>query len=178
MWAHLGQTLLQRKPGVLGAHMTPRPFSRMRNSQPPRARAQLSPLTDHTLSMHACAHADTRVCTQSHLSCPDRPPSLLLWLESAPPPPPTSYMPPAVPSDPSGLPQCGEVWGVEGSRSQHSALSLRLPCRSLLPSRDALCPSLPKGSPEPAGRRAVPRGLPALPRGDVLPRRRQRAARG
>ena len=41
--------------------------------------------------------------------------------------------------------------------------------RSLLPSRDALSSSLPRGDPEPTGRCSLLQGLPALPCRDVLP---------
>lgn len=149
--------------------MTPRPFSRMRNSQPPRARAQLSPLTDHTLCVHMCAHADTRVYTQSHLSCPDRPPSLLLWLESAPPPPPTRRTPPAEPSDPSGLPQCEEVWGVGAAGPSTQRSHCGSPAGHYCPAGTPSALPCPEGALNPRGGALSPGACQPCPVGTYCP---------
>lgn len=73
--------------------------------------------------MHTCAHADTRVCTQSHLSCPDRPPTASSsgWSQ------PRLLLPPATclllcPLTPQGCHSAGKcgVWRAAGPSTQRS----------------------------------------------------------
>ena len=123
--------------------------------------------------LHTQGHTGTHTRTQAHPGqtststsipwIPSLPASSTRWASHTPTPTPALWL--------CALPGVRKVLEPDTE-----SFLLWPPHRSLLPIRDALSSSLPRGDPESTGRCSLLQGLPALPCRDVLPWGGQRAA--